>query len=480
VHANDPKLILITLLVELGVAAAVASSLARSPSFKRLLLRQPRSRSETLKFVALICVPLTLGVLVRVRVPNFLAADLSFEATAILGLLLGPAWAMLGGAALALPALGHHEFLALPVNLLVALIFGAFRRFAEEEDIWSFSPLIDLSIYRWIRRTVIWPHVDRQIFLLMLIMVVQFGTSLLSHMYPRRFFELYSSSWWLELLICACAPVVVGIPLKIWNSVRIERKLEEQGRLLLEARLDALQRQINPHFLFNTLNSIASLVRSKPELAREMIVKLGNILRVLLRDREAFVPLGEELGFADDYLDIEVVRFGEKLRVVKEIAEDTLDVAVPSMLLQPLIENSIKHGLEPRIVGGTVTLRSRIVGDKLLLEVEDDGVGMGPGRMETGEPDAAAASGFTREGSGIGMRNVRERMQVLYGNDAQVEMVSRPGRGTKVRVLMPLEPRPESDGLLLMVAETVRKSLVTLEAQQERFAKMRPVGRRDG
>jgi two-component system LytT family sensor kinase len=458
VHANDPKLILITLLVELGVAAAVASSLARSPSFKRL----------------------TLGVLVRVRVPNFLAADLSFEATAILGLLLGPAWAMLGGAALALPALGHHEFLALPVNLLVALIFGAFRRFAEEEDIWSFSPLIDLSIYRWIRRTVIWPHVDRQIFLLMLIMVVQFGTSLLSHMYPRRFFELYSSSWWLELLICACAPVVVGIPLKIWNSVRIERKLEEQGRLLLEARLDALQRQINPHFLFNTLNSIASLVRSKPELAREMIVKLGNILRVLLRDREAFVPLGEELGFADDYLDIEVVRFGEKLRVVKEIAEDTLDVAVPSMLLQPLIENSIKHGLEPRIVGGTVTLRSRIVGDKLLLEVEDDGVGMGPGRMETGEPDAAAASGFTREGSGIGMRNVRERMQVLYGNDAQVEMVSRPGRGTKVRVLMPLEPRPESDGLLLMVAETVRKSLVTLEAQQERFAKMRPVGRRDG
>ena len=486
-HANDPKLILITLLVELGVAAAVASSLARSASFKRLLLLQQRSRSETLKFVALICVPLMLGVLVRVRVPNFLAADLSFQATAILGLLLGPGAAMLGGAALALPAIGHHEYFALPVNLLVAVIFGAFRRFAEEEDIWSFSPLIDLSIYRWIRRTVIWPHVDRQIFLLMLIMVVQFGASLLAHMDPRRYFALYSSSWWVELTICACAPVVVGIPLKIWNSVRIERKLEEQGRLLLEARLDALQRQINPHFLFNTLNSIASLVRSKPELAREMIVKLGNILRVLLRDREAFVPLGEELGFADDYLDIEVVRFGEKLRVVKEIADDTLDVAVPSMLLQPLIENSIKHGLEPRIVGGTVTLRSRIVGDKLLLEVEDDGVGMDQGRMETGGPEpagiasaAAAVSGFTREGSGIGMRNVRERMQVLYGNDAQVEMVSRPGRGTKVRVLMPLEPRPESDGLLLMVSETVRKSLLTLEAQQERFAKMRPVGRRDG
>ena len=183
-----------------------------------------------------------------------------------------------------------------------------------------------------------------------------------------------------ELAICACAPVVVGIPLKIWNAIRLERKLEEQSRLLLEARLDALQRQINPHFLFNTLNSIASLVRSKPELAREMIVKLANILRVLLKDREAFVPFAEELAFTDDYLDIEVVRFGEKLRVVKEIAEDTLDVVVPSMLLQPLIENSIKHGLEPRICGGTVTLRSRLEGEQLIVEVEDDGVGMEPGR----------------------------------------------------------------------------------------------------
>ena len=439
-HGNDSKLILITLLVELGVAAAVASSLARSNRFKRLLLLKERTPRETLSLVAWICVPLMLGVLVRVRVPNFLAADLSFEATAILGLLLGPGAAMLGGIALAIPAMGHHEYLALPVNLLVAAIFGAYRRFAGEENIWSFSPLIDLSLYRWVRRTVSWPHLDRQIFLLLLIMAVQFCTSQLSRLYPKRFFELYSSSWLLELAICACAPVVVGIPLKIWNAVRIERKLEEQSRLLLEARLDALQRQINPHFLFNTLNSIASLVRSRPELAREMIVKLGNILRALLHDREAFVPLGEELAFTDDYLDIEVVRFGEKLRVVKEIAEETLDVVVPSMLLQPLIENSIKHGLEPRISGGTVTLRSRIVDGQLLLEVEDDGVG-----VEPGGPVVAPGSGLVREGSGIGMQNVRERLQVLYGDEAQVEMVSRPGRGTRVRLMMPVSSSDELD-----------------------------------
>ncbi|MCU1319910.1 MAG: signal transduction histidine kinase, LytS [Edaphobacter sp.] len=430
----DPKLILITLLVELGVAAAVSSSLARSKTFKNLLLTQHRTPRQTVALVAMICIPLTLGVWVRATVPNFLAADLSFETTMLLGILVGPVAAMAGGAALAIPAILHHEFWALPVNLAIAAVAGAFGRFADPEDVWSFSPMIDLSIYRWVTRNLRRPHLDRQILLLVMIAAMQFGTSMISGFNPRRYFDLRSNEWWVQLLICACAPVIVGIPLKIWNAIRIERKLEEQGRLLLEARLDALQRQINPHFLFNTLNSIASLVRSQPELSREMIVKLANILRALLKDREAFVPFSEELAFTDDYLDIEVVRFGEKLKVVKEIAEDTLHVVVPGMVLQPLIENSLKHGLEPRISGGTVTLRSRITAKGMLLvEVEDDGVGMAPERN-----DASPVSGLVRPGTGIGMRNVRERMEVLYGSLASVEINSRPGRGTKVTLLMPI------------------------------------------
>ncbi len=430
------SLILITLLVELGVAAAVSSSLARSTTFKNLLLMPRRSWRQTLALAAMICIPLTLGVWVRVRVPNFLAADISYEATVLMGLLLEPGAAMLGGAALALPAMMHHEYWALPVNLAVAAIAGGFGRFIEREEVWSFSPMIDLSLYRWVTRNLRRPQFDRQIGLLLLITAMQFAASLLSDRYPRRFFALHSSYWLVELAICACAPVVVGIPLKIWNAVRIERKLEEQGRLLMEARLDALRRQINPHFLFNTLNSITSLVRSRPELAREMVVKLANILRVLLKDREAFVPFSEELAFTDDYLDIEVVRFGEKLRVVKEIAEETLPVVVPAMLLQPLIENSIKHGLEPRIGGGTVTLRSRMLSDgRLLLEVEDDGIGMDAER-EGGL--SAPASGAADGAGGIGMRNVRERMEVMYGRCAEVEIVSRPGRGTKVTLVLPV------------------------------------------
>ncbi len=428
------SLVLITLLVELGVAAAVSSSLARSTTFQNLLLMPRRSWRQTLVLVAMISVPLTLGVWVRVLVPNFLAADISYEGTILMGLLLGPVAAMVGSAALAVPAMLHGEYWTLPVNLAVAAIAGTVGLFIEREEVWSFSPMIDLSLYRWVTRNLRKPRFDRQIALLVLITAMQFATSMLSGRHPRQFFALHSRYWLVELAICACAPVVVGIPLKIWNAVRIERKLKEQGRLLMEARLDALQRQINPHFLFNTLNSITSLVRSKPELAREMIVKLANILRVLLKDREAFVPFAEELAFTDDYMDIEVVRFGEKLRVVKEIADETLPVAVPSMLLQPLIENSIKHGLEPRIDGGTVTLRSRLLSDgRLLIEVEDDGIG-----MEVEREIGLSSTDRAHTGTGIGMRNVRERMEVMYGSTAEVEIVSHPGHGTKVTLVLPV------------------------------------------
>jgi two-component system LytT family sensor kinase len=286
-----------------------------------------------------------------------------------------------------------------------------------------------------VRRNLLRPRLDRQVLLLLLIVGMQMVRMELSRMYPHRLFTLNTTSWIVRIAIYACPAVVVGIPLKIWNAIQIEQKFEEQKRLVLEARFDALQRQINPHFLFNTLNSIASLVRFRPEMAREMIVKLANILRALLKDHDDFVPLRDELSFTDDYLGIEVVRFGaEKLRVEKEIEPETLELLVPSMLLQPLIENSIKHGLEPRISGGTVTVRCRVRNSRLVVEVEDDGVGISP------ESAAAArsVSGNGRQGAGIGMRNVRERLEVLFGVDASFEVESRPGRGTRITLELPV------------------------------------------
>lgn len=422
------SLILITLLVKLGVMASVASILARASSFRRLFFAEHRRYQQTLALLAFFLVPLTIGVYLRFLVRNFLAADISFETTVLLGLLVGPYWAMLSGIVLSVPAMLHHEYLSLPFDAALGLAAGFIGRFVEREEIWSFTPFIDLSLYRWVRRNLRKPRVDRQISLLFLIAAMEMARDWVAHAFPHRLFALIASTIWVQALVWLSAPIVVGIPLKVWNALRVEMSLEEQKRLVLEARLDALQRQINPHFLFNTLNSIAALVRSKPELAREMTVKLANILRALLNDHDTYVPLSQELRFTDDYLDIEVVRFGtDKLRVEKEIDPRTLEILVPSILLQPLIENSIKHGLEPRIHGGTVTLRSRLEGERILIEVADDGVGMGH----------RPASALRRDGAGIGMKNVQERLEVLYGDQAHFSVTSNPGRGTLVSIEIP-------------------------------------------
>jgi two-component system LytT family sensor kinase len=422
------RLLLITLLVKLGVVASVASVLARASAFRRLLFADKRRPRQTVALLAFFLVPLTLGVWFRILVPNFLAADISFATIILLGLLIGPRWAMVSGIVLSIPAVLHHEYLALPFNAALGMAAGLIGRFVEREEIWSFTPFIDLSIYRWVRRNIKKPRVDRQILLLVLIAAMEMVRDWIAHEFPHRLFALLSHEIWLQALVWLSAPIVVGIALKVWNALRLEISLEEQKRLVLEARLDALQRQINPHFLFNTLNSIAALVRTQPEMAREMTVKLANILRALLNDHDTYVPLRQELSFTDDYLGIEVVRFGaDKLRVEKEIDPRTLDILVPSILLQPLIENSIKHGLEPRIHGGTVTLRSSLKAGRVLIEVADDGVGMGN----------RPASALRRTGAGIGMKNVQERLEVLYGDQAHFSVVSNPGRGTLVSIEIP-------------------------------------------
>ena len=152
--------------------------------------------------------------------------------------------------------------------------------------------------------------------------------------------------------------LAVATPIKIWNNARIEHRLQEQEKLLLAAKIEALANQINPHFLFNTLTSISSLIRTQPETARMLITKLSGLLRRLMRSTDHFVTLREELESIDEYLDIEVVRFGPQLQVDKQISPETLDVIVPSMILQPLVENSIKHGLARKVGGGRITIRT--------------------------------------------------------------------------------------------------------------------------
>ena len=428
----DTRLILINLLVKLGVAAAVSSSLVRSVEFKSLLFREERTVRQKIYLVLWIGLPIMLGVWIRISQKTFLAADLSFETALLLGAIGGRLAGSLGGVLMAFPAMLHGEWATLPFTVLSGFIAGQLRTMAaDKDDIWSFSPFIDLSIYRLIRRNLPRPRLfDWQILFFTTIVGLRFVQTELSLYFPRSAFSLESSNLWVDVAIYAASVIAIGIELKIFNSVRIQIKLEEQERLLLHARMEALQNQINPHFLFNTLNSISSLVRFDPETAREVIFKLATILRRLLSTGEAFSPLREEFEFIDNYLDIEVVRFGrDKLHVVKELDPASLDVIVPSMLLQPLVENSIKHGLATKVEGGSIYLRSRVSDSKLIIEVEDDGVGMGAAPLST--------SG-TWSGMGIGMANISERLQVLYGDTARMTIDSQEGKGTLVRIRLPL------------------------------------------
>ena len=429
----DLEFLLIQLLLKMGVATAVASALGRSLEFKKLLFATRRSRKKNILFVLFTCIPFALGVYFRIRIKNFQCADLGFEAAIMVGVLGGRVAGTLGGSIMGLPALIHGEWLTLPVNAVAGFLAGSLRHFCRnEEEIWTFSPFIDLSVYRWVKRNLSHPRIDWQTAFFLMIIALQAARLELQYAAPKGWlWALYISTPVALLAVFATVVATIAIPIKIWNLTRIEMKLEEQERLLLEARLDALQSQINPHFLFNTLNSVSSLVRFDPDRARELILKLSKILRRLLGKHDEFVQLHEEIEFVDDYLDIEVVRFGrDKLRVYKHLNPDTLDIVIPAILLQPLVENSIKHGLAPKVDGGSITLRSRLQEGKLIIHVEDDGVGMSA-------PPAVAAQHMS-SGRGIGMMNVAERLHVLFGDEGKMTVQSRDGLGTLVVLELPV------------------------------------------
>jgi two-component system LytT family sensor kinase len=429
----EPRLILINLLVKLGVAAAVSSSLVRSKEFKSLLFREERTFRQKLYLVLWFGLPIMIGVWIRIFQKSFLAGDLSFETALLLGVIGGRWTGSLGGVLMGLPALLHGEWAAMPFDVLAGFLAGQLRTInVDKDDIWSFSPFIDQSIFRLIKRNLPRPRLfDWQIMFFWTVVGLRFVQTELVGKFPHSIFSIESpDNYWVYSAIYAASVTAIGIELKIFNSVRIQIKLEEQERLLLHARMEALQNQINPHFLFNTLNSISSLVRFDPDMARDVIFKLATILRRLLNASEAFAPLREEFEFIDNYLDIEVVRFGrDKLRVVKELDPASLDVVVPSMLLQPLVENCIKHGLASKVEGGSIYLRSRVTDSRLIIEVEDDGVGMGGAQLEESS---------SRSGMGIGMANISERLQVLYGDTARMTIDSHEGKGTLIRIRLPL------------------------------------------
>jgi len=235
-----------------------------------------------------------------------------------------------------------------------------------------------------------------------------------------------------------------------YSFQRLAAKSEEQQRLLAEnakqaaelrelvarAETAALRAQINPHFLFNALNTLAYLTEEDPAAARRVVEKLARIFRrTLERSAETMTTLGEELEFVADYLGIECERFDDVLRIERRIDPATLRARVPAMLIQPLAENAVKHGICAAASGGTLTLRTAVAGDaggppRLLIELIDDGRGMDASRL------AEVAEGA----SGVGLANVRDRIRLHYGARASMRVRSAPGEGTHVTLDLPFEP----------------------------------------
>lgn len=229
------------------------------------------------------------------------------------------------------------------------------------------------------------------------------------------------------------------------HSVHFYRRYRERERralsleaTLVQARLSALQTQLQPHFLFNSLNAIVTLLRRDPRLAEATLMSLSDLLRLTLSQSEKQeVTLREELQFAHSYREIQQTRFGDRLRFEEEIEPAALDCLVPTLLLQPLIENAIRHGIEPAEQAGLVRLMAQEKQGRLALAVEDDGVGLKGKdalRVETANGEPGARQGT---GQGIGLSNLRARLQALYGANQSLEVLERTGGGVSVRIEIP-------------------------------------------
>ncbi|HUI59353.1 MAG TPA: histidine kinase [Steroidobacteraceae bacterium] len=248
--------------------------------------------------------------------------------------------------------------------------------------------------------------------------------ALLPEMLPRPEWVLSGESLYYLSVLVTWSLLYFGT--NGWISLRLERHRAERAEAMAQsARLRALQGQLEPHFLFNTLNGISALVaEGHSEAAVTMIALLSDFLRLTLKaGGTAEIPVADEIGFVNQYLDIQKLRFGRRLRFTIDVAEEALPAMVPTLLLQPLVENAVKHGILPRACGGCVSVVVLTQGDKLQLRVEDDGPGL-----------TRSAS----TGTGVGLSNTATRLNELYGSNATLSVGRSSLGGVSVDIAVPL------------------------------------------
>lgn len=306
------------------------------------------------------------------------------------------------------------------VSLITGLAMGSAIEVADLLDIVFLQPRLKHLAYDWLRFGL-------GIVFALLGHVGGAGLALLACSWLFRFSIWDSRMWWPVIGMVVGFPIIHGTEsaLRFYRQLKERERLEERLRLMAtEAELKALKAQINPHFFFNTLNTIAALIPTDPALAETSVERLAQMFRYALNGSErGQVPLAEELAFVDDYLEIERARFGERMQIIREIDSRALSTPVPSLILQPLVENVVKHGHDD---DGRIALDIRVeaVGSEVTMAISDKGPGM-PTGFQVGN------------GPGYGLRNVDERLRKTYGRGLDIR--ENTPHGTTVIIKMPAQ-----------------------------------------
>lgn len=427
---STEQLLLINLLLRVAVMAGIASLVLSFRFVNDFLMRVSVSTVSRLRMIALLSVIFIVGVVAR-KFTHQGALDLSLEGALLAGF-LGGVWVGTGvGTAIGAACYLFGERVALPFYATAGFVSGALVTMLHARgEIWNFS-LNPLSIiYNFLDRLAR-RRLDPNVIPFAVCLVfaaARYG--LLRRYLDRGLYGYLPSANVFFALDLGVLVYALGIALKMANGARLEILLREEERQLTHARIATLRSQINPHFLFNTLNSISALIRTDAEKAREMTRQLASIFRKSLDESGETHSLRDEIAFLDDYLSIERVRFGdERLVVVKDIAPDALDVQVPVMILQPLVENAIKHGISRRVDGGLIRIGARRTGKGVDIEIENDGPPFADCRLD----DLTSR--------GLGLRNVIERVNIYSCGLGSLTITPRAEGGAIVRLTLSADPR---------------------------------------
>lgn len=426
-NLTQDQLLLINLLLRIGVMAGIVSLVLGFRFVVQFLTRVSITPTARIKMILLMASVFVLGIIVRKLVRQG-PMDLALEASLVAGF-LGGIWVGGGvGAAIGAVCYSFGEILALPLYTAAGIVSGLmFTVLRVRGEIWSYSLNPFLIIYNFIER-IVRGRLDRNFIPFVTALVfamVRYG--LLNRYGPRQLLYGFDPQGGFLLALDLLVLVyTIGIALKMANNTRLELVLREEEKQLISARLTTLRSQINPHFLFNTLNSISALIRTDSEKAREMTRRLSSIFRRSLEDSRDTHTLREEIDFVQDYLSIEKVRFGdEKLKISVEADPAILDIEVPAMILQPVVENAVKHGISRRMQGGSIVIRCWRSGEGVDVEVENDG------------PVKKLAALGELLSKGMGLKNVIERLQIYSCGEGRFAIESRENGGAVVRLYVP-------------------------------------------